>query len=988
MQNRIDLWNRPRAMTAAIVLLLPAAVMAADARWVTRDGKKIDMHRSRTELGVLFKRGTDVDGSVRRMAPRSMGQWEAFINHPDCRLKILQIEESNGLTRSTVRLADPTIEDVRPIYRFGRSDVPVVTTGTIVARVRPGFRVEQRDEIWADHAVRVLEPVFGQPLTYRLAPLDSDADELEIAERLAGDSRVVWAQPNLRHRIEPRQAGVTDPFFSFQWHLHNTGQLGGDADADIDAVEAWTSAEGQDVIFGMFDDACDVDHEDLRDAYLGEGHDASLQSGQEGADDPSPKRPFDRHGTAVMGLAVARANNRGGRGVAYQSRFTASRGLSDATDDAGVASAFTFARQQNVDVHINSWGFSGDVPDPQIIVDAIQFAFETGRNKGNTDPSDEEDDPLGMVIVFATGNSGTENVPGFELSALPYVIAVGAANDADERSSYSNYGESIDVLAPSNDGPFNAGIFSTDNRDTSSSPDQGYNVGGQDEFGFPEPDPTGNYTGGFGGTSAACPIAAGVAGLVLSANPLLTASDVRLVLAHTADPIDPTAAEFDGVTQFSTTYGYGRINAAAAVEAAIFSRDNTGQTWPASPGDVRVASNQLRWKQNSGTQEFLVLESDSPFEFVPEDTRCYSASQLGCSSATLATLPSGVSVRATGCALQCSGDAPTECEPNSENCVDWVASGTKYLAIFARNGLGRYSFGVAADSTGDVRGEAELIAGVASGGSGGGGGGGSLPTTGPAVTIAAAPLEGTSPLTVRFTGNALSSKAIDDSRTAWDFDVNDGVIVDSTSRNAQRTYTVPEGVTRTFIAQLTMYDVDGNPGSERVSIQVRGGTNGGGDTSTSNLRIVVGTPDSPAANVSEGTSPFQALLSIDATSLSGTLRSVSWDLGDGTQSNSLTVPHTYTNTSDEDLRIAVSATVTTVTSGGTTLSTSATKLITIHPGEEDGGGGDTPTLPGAGVGGGGSTSACGIISTITLVLMVFGLGLMRMGFGRGRMRRR
>src|SRR5690606_2375641 len=88
----------------------------------------------------------------------------------------------------------------------------------------------------------------------------------------------------------------------------------------------------------------------------------------------------------------------------------------------------------------------------------------------------------------------------------------------------------------------------------------------------------GDYNPGFGGTSAASPVTAGVVGLVLSANPNLTGEQVRLVLTRTAAKIradkipwvevagqDIEALfEYDEAGQ-SLGFGYGRVDADAAV---------------------------------------------------------------------------------------------------------------------------------------------------------------------------------------------------------------------------------------------------------------------------------------------------------------------------------------------------------------------------------------------------------------------------------------
>ncbi|WP_247234271.1 S8 family serine peptidase [Telluribacter sp. SYSU D00476] len=98
-----------------------------------------------------------------------------------------------------------------------------------------------------------------------------------------------------------------------------------------------------------------------------------------------------------------------------------------------------------------------------------------------------------------------------------------------------------------------------------------------------------NHRNNFGGTSSATPLCAGVAALVLSANPALTYIEARQILRDTAVRFD--LANTDPVGQWldingnpsvtsglppvrSGWYGYGRVNAAAAVQTAL--------TFPAS----------------------------------------------------------------------------------------------------------------------------------------------------------------------------------------------------------------------------------------------------------------------------------------------------------------------------------------------------------------------------------------------------------------------
>ncbi|MCB2153404.1 S8 family serine peptidase [bacterium] len=122
-------------------------------------------------------------------------------------------------------------------------------------------------------------------------------------------------------------------------------------------------------------------------------------------------------------------------------------------------------------------------------------------------------------------------------------IAVGASTDCDYRSDYSEYGSALDFVAPSNGGWHD--VISLDPTGS---------VGWTSTDWKPQ----------FGGTSSACPTAAGVAALMLSVNSSLTAAEIRTLMRQSCDQIG-------GVTYsggFNTYYGYGRINANLAVQNA------------------------------------------------------------------------------------------------------------------------------------------------------------------------------------------------------------------------------------------------------------------------------------------------------------------------------------------------------------------------------------------------------------------------------------
>jgi len=155
-----------------------------------------------------------------------------------------------------------------------------------------------------------------------------------------------------------------------------------------------------------------------------------------------------------------------------------------------------------------------------------------------------------LYFSFSPGQYGHVNEVGYP-SSNPNTISIGASNDGgpsglEERSNYSQFGPKLDVLAPSNGGY--QGITTTDRTDA-----DGY-------------DPT-NYTSGFGGTSSATPLAAGVVADIIAIYPHITANQVREALRHGADQIGPYVYDSDR----NDYYGHGRVNLLNSLE---WVRDN------------------------------------------------------------------------------------------------------------------------------------------------------------------------------------------------------------------------------------------------------------------------------------------------------------------------------------------------------------------------------------------------------------------------------
>jgi subtilisin family serine protease len=261
---------------------------------------------------------------------------------------------------------------------------------------------------------------------------------------------------------------------------------------------------------------------------------------------PRPKlfrSPFDQmagndiHGTPCAGVVAAAGLGGGSVGAAPGCRILAVNVFhaDDLAESRRVADAIRFAASI-ADILSCSWsgGFS---PDIQL---ALADAGEIGRQG------------KGSAIFCAAGNEFGSPVgfPARDRNA----IAIGASTDRATLADYSNVGPEIALVGPSSGGV--RGIFTTDVSTT----DRGFNLGRTDQGGA-----DGLHTNSFGGTSSATPLVAGVAALVLSANPSLTRSELRDVLTSTADKI---GGGFDA-NGHSDRFGFGRVNAGLAVQSAL-----------------------------------------------------------------------------------------------------------------------------------------------------------------------------------------------------------------------------------------------------------------------------------------------------------------------------------------------------------------------------------------------------------------------------------
>lgn len=358
----------------------------------------------------------------------------------------------------------------------------------------------------------------------------------------------------------------SDKLFFKQWALNNIGQsapygLPGVRGADMDIVQVWNKVtKGSDkVVVAVIDTGCDYTHPDLKANMWVNEKESPAKGGVAGKDDdgngyiddvygydfvsqdrnsfkgfPGDPDPMDDqgHGTHCAGAIGARANDGiGVAGVNWNVKLMCLKFMSAGGGGTTVDAyrAIRYARENGAHIMSNSWGGTAD--EGELFKSELRKIEEKG-----------------ILFVAASGNDGTNNdikphYPSnmsnteFRGKKFQNVLSVGASDNMDAPADFSNYGhESVDVFAPG------VAIIST----------------------YPQAlvDPGRPAYAIMSGTSMATPYVAGVAALMMAANPSLIgkASEVIRLINETADVKE---------TMIGRAKSNGRINAYKAVTANL-----------------------------------------------------------------------------------------------------------------------------------------------------------------------------------------------------------------------------------------------------------------------------------------------------------------------------------------------------------------------------------------------------------------------------------
>lgn len=391
--------------------------------------------------------------------------------------------------------------------------------GEYVVKLKESYSTMSTHTLEQSLGVEVVEHLSTESQAILVRRTQIEKSDFAI-QALRQNSMVEYAEPNYIYRAIGGVASLpNDQELGKLWGMVNSGQTSqGDMGAvegkvgiDIDAKRAWQIETGSSkVIVASIDTGVDYTIPDLApnmwvnaaekngtagvdddnngvidDIY---GYNASY-TGEDKSKAGDPKDDHG-HGSHTSGTIGAKGNN--GIGVAGVAWNVSIMGVKFLTASGGgsladAVKAIDYTTKMKVDLTNNSWGGGGY---SQALYDAIKRAKDAG-----------------ILFVAAAGNSGSNNDSEPEYPAsydLDNIISVAAVDNAGAMAYFSCFGKtSVDVAAPG------VNVYSTI-------------PGGFDSW---------------SGTSMASPHVAGVAALLKSANPEMTAAQIKERIIKTASPM-------------------------------------------------------------------------------------------------------------------------------------------------------------------------------------------------------------------------------------------------------------------------------------------------------------------------------------------------------------------------------------------------------------------------------------------------------------------
>ena len=403
----------------------------------------------RQSLFSFFRGSTNVSNNTRKLRLRGIVVATSFAlaaqaafaagAQPAPRVDLSAIASDTQFDRFIVKYKDGTPEASSPAALNRSLQVASVNANQLVqaARLQKAGRASPDKPLAASHVRRMSLGADVVATSQKLSPAEAET----LMRQIAANPNVEYVQIDrvMKHALTPN-----DTNYSQQWGYT-------DADAGIRANTAWDVANGSGIIVAVLDTGY-VAHSDLA-ANIVAGYDfisntttAGDGNGRDSdASDPGDYYngdPSSWHGTHVAGTVAAVTNNaKGVAGTAWGAKVMPVRVLgrgggstSDIADaiiwaSGGTVSGVpTLSAANAADVINMSLGGSGSCDT------TTQNAINSAVGRGTT-------------VVVAAGNSNA-NASGFTPASCNNVVNVASVTSASARSSFSNYGTSIDVSAP------------------------------------------------------------------------------------------------------------------------------------------------------------------------------------------------------------------------------------------------------------------------------------------------------------------------------------------------------------------------------------------------------------------------------------------------------------------------------------------------------------------------------------------------------------
>lgn len=360
-------------------------------------------------------------------------------------------------------------------------------------------------------------------------------------------------------------ANTTPPPFQPNDPAFRAGSQYGLAITNLDEAWAYTVGDRR-VTVALIDTGIDYHHPELADHIHPDGRTFFLSG--EAIDE-------DGHGTLTAGIVAATMHNeRGIAGIAPNVQI-----LPIKVSPGYVQSTGGKRAEQTVD-NISAIDYNFQDPiryaaDPaRGGTKVININFATSIEDPHEEVAIKEALDQGVLVVAAAGNSGS-NVPLYP-AAYDCVLGVGAVNSDKQRAGFSTYGLGVDVVAPG------VGVYST----TLSDLNDGYTHAH--------------------GTSFASPHVSGLAALIFSVRPDLTAWDVREIIMRSAEDL--------GTPGFDDQYGYGLIDGHAALALATDWRAGSGHVLSECTGERYRIYGSLYFDSNqNGTRDPEEVAYSEPY---------------------------------------------------------------------------------------------------------------------------------------------------------------------------------------------------------------------------------------------------------------------------------------------------------------------------------------------------------------------------------------